>query len=132
MIKREYHTKEECVGLFMEEDFERIPSWIITDADGWYERWEFWGLLDDEDKYDQDAEDEYGYTHEPMWNTWFIPDDYVMRFVGDNPEEVADMGFTLIYYDGDLVALGIDGAGYSFRDSHFTRLYDALGFTWHD
>lgn len=69
-----------------------------------------------------------------MWSTWFIPRDMcICHFIEKNPETVMDCGFTIIYdEDGELFALGIDGAGYSFIDSEFTRLYDAEGLKWHN
>ena len=66
-----------------------------------------------------------------MWNTWFIPSGWVQRFAEQNPEKVAECGFTLISNEGSLFALGIDGAGYSFREHHFAPLYDAMGIAWH-
>lgn len=130
MIKREYKTKEECVGLFMDENFDAFPSWVVTDNLGYYECWEFVGALDEDEQ--KDVGEKYGYTNKPMWNTWFIPSEFVRRFIECNDEAVMDMGFTLIYNDNELFAIGVDGAGYSFRDTHFTKLYDALGFKWHE
>lgn len=129
MIKREYKTKEECVELFIDMEFDMFPSWVVTDNLDYYAHWEFVGLLD-EDEQEATCE-KYGYTHEPMWNTWFIPSGLVSRFIERNDEKVMDMGFTLIYHDDELFAIGIDGCGYNFRDTHFTRLYDAIGFEWH-
>lgn len=136
-ITRKYETKEECVGLFMDECFEYFPSWTVTERDDFLEEWYCVGLLDGEDTDEDDEIETFGITHEPMWTMWFIPNSWVSGFVGNHPEEVAEMGFTLIYY-GDyeqpesLFAIGVDGAGYSFRDTHFTRLYDAMGVTWHE
>lgn len=131
MIKREYKTKEECVGLFMDDDFDAFPSWVVTDADSdWYEHWTFRGELDE---YEADKQEEdYGYVDIPMWSTWFIPRGFVYDWIERNEEAVMDCGFTLIYHDDDLLAIGVDGAGYSFRDTHFARLYDAMGMRWHD
>ena len=131
-ITRKYETKEECVGLFIDENFDAFPSWVVTEQDGFYDTWEFEGLLDGEDTDDEDELETFGHTHMPMWNTWFIPNWWVEGFAERNPEKVAECGFTLIYNDGNLFALGVDGAGYSFRDTHFTRLYDAMGVTWHE
>lgn len=131
-IKREYKTKEECVGLYIEEGFDAFPSWVVTEQPDFYEKWSFMATLDEEEAEEQ--EEEYGYTHEPMWSTWFIPNDLcIRRFIEENPEEVMDCGFTLIYdSDEDLFAIGVDGCGYSFKDTHFMRLYDAEGLHWHD
>lgn len=131
MIKREYKTKSECVGLFMEQDFDRFPSWVVTDQMDFYEVWEFRAELDEYEAEEQG--EDYGYVNPPMWNTWFIPSDsFVSDWIERNEELTMDCGFTLIYHEGYLFAIGVDGAGYSFRDSHFTRLYDAMGMQWHD
>lgn len=131
MIKREYKTKEECVELMMNEDFDAFPSQVVIDSDCyWYEHWTFRGELD---KYEaEEQEKEYGYVDVPMWSTWFIPCGFTYDWIERNEEKVMDCGFTLIYHDDDLFAIGVDGAGYSFRDTHFTRLYDAMGIHWHD
>lgn len=141
-ITRKYETKEECVGLFVDENFDAFPSWTVTEQDCWFDRWEFEGIRDSEDLAydgidDEEGLYEFGLTHPPMWNTWFIPNWWVRGYVERHVEEVAEMGFTLIYesghdYSEHFFALGIDGAGYSFRDTHFTRLYDAMGITWHE
>ena len=133
-ITRKYETKEECVSLFIDEEFDGFPSWVVTEQDDWYERWYFKGLMDSEDvEYNGEGEvEDFGLTHEPMWNTLFIPNWWVREFTELNPETVAECGFTLIYCDDCLFALGIDGAGYSFRDAHFARLYDAMGIHWHE
>ena len=116
----------------MDDGFDAFPSWVVTEQPDFYENWSFMATLD-EDEAEEEGE-EYGHTHEPMWSTWFIPDDTcIRRFIEENPEEVMDCGFTLIYdKDDDFFALGVDDAGYSFRDTHFTRLYDAEGLHWHD
>lgn len=137
MIKREYKTKEECVKLFVEEDFDCFPSWVAIDptqgaSEYWYEHWTFRGILDDEESEEQDGET-YGYVNVPMWNTWFIPRDSVnIHWIETHEEQVMDCGFTLIYNDDELFALGVDGCGYSFVDAHFAPLYDAQGLKWHD
>lgn len=131
MIKREYNTKEECVELFMKDCFDMFPSWVIIDTDSdWYEHWTFRAELDEYEAEEQ--EEEYGYVDVPMWSTWFIPDSYIHNWIEKNEEKAMDCGFTLIYHDDVLFAIGVDGAGYSFRDTHFTRLYDELNFIWHE
>ena len=131
-LVRKYESKEDCVGLFIEENFDRFPSWTVTEQDDFYDSWTFDGLMDSEDTDDEDELYTFGSTLPPVWNDWFIPSWWVGGFAERNPEKVAECGFTLIYHDGDLFALGVDGAGYSFRDTHFTRLYDAMGCTWHE
>lgn len=130
MIKREYHTKSECVGCMMEECFDAFPSWVVTDSVDWYDSWFFRAKLDEEEAEEQ--EEEYGYVGVPMWSTWFIPDNFMFDWIERNEETVMDCGFTLIYHEDDLFAIGVDGAGYSFRNTHFARLYDAMSLHWHD
>lgn len=131
MIKREYKTKRECVGLFEEEGFDAFPSWVVTDSDSeWWESWTFRAELDEYEAEEQG--EQYGYVGVPMWSTWFIPNYFIYDWIERNEDTVMDCGFTLIYHDDDLFAIGVDGAGYSFRDTHFTRLYDAMEYHWHD
>lgn len=46
--------------------------------------------------------------------------------------EVADTGILMIDGPDGGVYLGIDGGGYSFYDDHWTPLYVALGYSWHE
>lgn len=46
-------------------------------------------------------------------------------------QDVGGTGIIAREFDGELL-LGINGAGYSFFDSHWQRLYDELGYTWHE
>lgn len=147
-ITRKYETKEDCVKLFVDERFDNFPSWVVTDqfarawdcpsayGDDFYEDWAFEGICDCEDAEtcgDDSIDGVYGMTHVPMWGTWFIPNDsWIEGFIDENRETVADCGFTLIFHDGDLFALGIDGAGYSFMEHHWSKLYDAMGLKWHE
>lgn len=130
MIKREYKTKSECVGLFVEQEFDAFPSWVVTNSPEWYENWSFYGQLDEYEAEEQEVD--YGYVDVPMWSTWFIPNGLTRDWIERNEEIVMDCGFTIIYYDDDLFAIGVDGAGYSFLDTHFLHLYDAMGMKWHD
>lgn len=125
MITREYKTKRECAELFVSESFSRFDSTYVTELPEWFESWEFMGWNDETEMLD--------YCDEPMWSTWFMFQDYCEeRYAIEHPEEVAQAGFTLIYHDGDLVGLGIDGAGYDFYEHHWMPLYDLHGFEWHD
>lgn len=45
-------------------------------------------------------------------------------------QDVGGTGILAIEVDGDLF-LGVNGAGYSFYDSHWIPLYKALGYSWH-
>ncbi|MCA9068800.1 MAG: hypothetical protein KDA84_07755 [Planctomycetaceae bacterium] len=88
----------------------------------------------------------------PMWGTLFAPNNpadvsnitnLLKKFEPniDNDEmatlalsgwqEVADTGIYAREFDDELL-LGIHGAGYDFYDHHWSKLYDALGYQWHD
>ena len=88
--------------------------------------------------------DEYGDDFKGvMWGTMFLVNNYVdrerifdlLRTVDDEElgvvREVADIGIFAWEIDGELV-LGINGAGYDFFASHWRKLYDALGYRWHE
>ena len=131
MITRTYTTKKECAHLFVNERFDNIDSTMVTDFPGWYETYSFRGVSDDEDF--EPEEDGLGWVEPPMWNTWFEPSDsFIYEKIEDMAKEVADLGFTLIYRDGEFWGLGIDGAGYSFYEEHWIPLYDLFGLTWHE
>lgn len=58
-----------------------------------------------------------------------LDDDAILACYGW--QEVGDTGILARELDGELL-LGINGAGYSFFDSHWLRLYQALGYSWHE
>jgi hypothetical protein len=80
-----------------------------------------------------------------MWGTMFIVNDSVdkrrikalLKPVEDEEDElygsqeVGDTGISAFEIDGELV-LGINGAGYDFYEQHWTPLYNALGYEWHE
>lgn len=146
-IIRKYETKEECVGCLMDEDFDGMDSTLITELDGWEEVWSFVSAYDEETDgdrddvswYDEDNElmyyeSDYTVTGAPAWNTWFVPSDgFVERWISQHLKEVCEnCGFVAVMHNDEFYALAVDGAGYSFRDTHFQRLYDAMGFKWHE
>jgi len=45
-------------------------------------------------------------------------------------QDVGGTGFIAREFDGRLV-LGVNGAGYDFYESHWRRLYEELGYSWH-
>lgn len=65
-IKREYKTKEECVGLYIEEGFDAFPSWALTKQPNFYENWSFMAALDEEEA--EEEGEEYGYTFVYIYN----------------------------------------------------------------
>lgn len=85
----------------------------------------------------------------PMWGTmWRVVEPLdvekikrLLRTIAyddeDAPEEVwglQEVGETGIFaweVDGELL-LGINGAGYDFYEAHWTPLYEALGYKWHE
>lgn len=102
-----------------------IPDWLIAERHDLFDAWEFRGIDDDTD--------EYGMVEPPIWGTYFMPSsDIDSNWLDDHAEEVARLGFTLIYHEGYLFALGIDGAGYDFYEAHWIPLYRLRGFQWHD
>lgn len=85
----------------------------------------------------------------PMWGTVFMPTDSAdvtrierllrpidvsdeddQLFADSGWREIADTGIYAVEFDDELL-LGIHGAGYSFYDHHWSKLYDALGYHWH-
>jgi len=83
----------------------------------------------------------------PMWGMLFVPKDpcdarnleKLLRPIEDDIDElygfpwqeVGDTGIYAAEVDDELV-LGIHGAGYSFHAEHWSKLYDALGYHWHE
>lgn len=144
-IIRKYTTEEQCIGLFMDEMFNYIDSTLITDNPEWRESWELVEDYDsDEDEefvnwFDEDKnliyfETEDTYDGTPAWQHWFeITDEWLRHKIEQLSEEVTrDCGFVLVYRDYELWGLAVHGAGYSFRDTHFKRLYELLDFHWHE
>lgn len=69
----------------------------------------------------------------PMWGTvWTFGDSIDDWWLGENLDKMADCGFRI--YESDEIGFffGIDGAGYSFLEEHWTPLYDARQLKWHD
>lgn len=103
-------------------------------GDLWYDAWNYEGNMDYDDA-DEDEVGAYGYTHEPIWNTWFVPSyNFEALWIEEHKEQVADCGFTLIFDadDNEFFAIGVDGAGYSFMEKHFLPFYRAMGFQWNN
>jgi len=86
----------------------------------------------------------------PMWGTLFVPkepsdvrnieallrdiqvdDEDDEMFASAGWREIADTGIYAVRFDDELL-LGIDGCGYDFYDAHWSPLYDALGYRWHE
>lgn len=93
----------------------------------------------------------------PMWSTLFIPKDSADtrmitalleplkctcndkencecdngNFNNSGWQAVGKTGIMGREFDGELL-LGINGAGYSFNAEHWSKLYDALGYHWHN
>lgn len=105
----------------------RIPApWIFDLAEAWGERFPL-----------------------PMWDSLFMPgnshDDKNIRQLlreidhdSDNEcglacfgwQAIADTGMIAREFDGELL-FGVHGVGYDFLETHWSRLYDALGYQWH-
>lgn len=71
----------------------------------------------------------------PMWGTlWAFGDsidDWWLEEC-DGLRLMADCGFRIYEQEDYGYIFGIDGAGYSFYESHFIPLYRARGLHWHD
>ena len=124
-ITRTYRTEAECARLWIREDFDGIPERLVLNQTDFWERFEFFGI--------DDETGEYGIVGPPMWGTYFMPNTRLDHdWIGANAEAIAEIGFTVIYEDGDVFGLGIDGAGYDFYEAHWIPLYRLRGFRWHD
>ena len=125
MIKRIYRTEEECAELWKSECFSPVEAEWFTNQPDFFETFEFFG---------EDGEtEEYGYIDMPMWSTWWrVCDRFDEVWISEHQEETVAAGFTLIFRNGELFALGIDGAGYGFLEAHWVPLYRSRGLKWHD
>jgi hypothetical protein len=74
------------------------------------------------------AEPEYAFP--VAWNAMFHTDRFTSKSFATLAAEAGFFVFESEYYQGYI--LGVDGGGYSFKDDHFTPLYNALGLKWHD
>lgn len=130
MIKNIYKTKDECVRYYMDQ-FDLFPSNVLELGDNYnLDTYDWQGFCFSE--WDEE-EQEMVFASPPMWNNWFIPRDLLCRdFIENHEEEVSKCGFTIINYDGEFFALGVDGCGYSFAEAHFKPLYELEGLKWHD
>lgn len=142
---RKYETKEECAHLMMDERFDMLDSTLITELYGWREHWRFVAAFDedfdDEEQvewYDEDKRlcyytSDYTDAGAPAWNTWFEPNDsWIRRMCEQNVKELCELGLIVVLHDGEFWGLAVDGAGYSFYDAYWTKLYDLLGLKWHE
>jgi len=133
----------EACKLWVQRDFSSIPTDLLVKAYGvgdeidvvapTFEDW--W----EENKDDYEDEDEGwdSYYNDvgkyPMWGYVFVPDDGCdERWIKENAEEIAKLGFTVYYTDELGHYLGVNGAGYNFYEAHWLPLYRLRGFRWHD
>lgn len=133
MIK-EYRKPSECAWYWLQTCFNHIDSDLIKADPEWYDKWNFYSDEKEDEDYDVLDEDlNMYYVNPPMWNTWFEPRDNLdYMWMEKHQREIAELGFTIIHNEDGFWGLGIDGAGYSFNDAHFTPLYKLRGFKWHD
>ena len=123
-----YATKKEAARAWVNE-FNAIPQKMAFQGEFWDE-WEFYGRLDEF----EDDEEEFGSVDVPMWGTLWMMDDWTdERWIDENRELVANLGFTICEnYENGWILLGIDGAGYDFYEFHWIPLYEARGLKWHE
>ena len=138
-------NKKDAVRLFASRDFENIPQALVMKAYPYayeeievlaptYEDWleengEDYEDLDDALEAFQESEDA---SPIPMWATYFHATqdrDWIWK----NASEVWKKTGFIVYDIPDVgICLGVNGAGYSFYDTHWLRLYDLRGLQWHD
>jgi len=148
-------TKKEAINQYADQ-FDSIPTSLITKAynhdDGTAEQLNLLagGSLtcrhcgaypDDDDNpaqpcdychksegYDSQAEN-----WPAMWGWMFHPKEGLdEEWIRNHPELPAQAGFLVYDCDEAGILLGVDGAGYSFHDTHWAKLYDLRGLHWHD
>lgn len=126
-----YKTKEDACRAWV-ATFDAIPQRMALQGDDIWENWEFFGRLNDETS--EEYGEEYGPVEIPMWGWfWMMSHSSDEKWLDENREAVADLGFTIIEnYDEGWLLLGIDGAGYDFYDAHWLPLYDLRGMKWHE
>lgn len=93
--------------------------------------------LDDNSKVDCERDDfevRYDYVL-PIWGTmWSLsdPTDKYWLEEMDGIRKMSECGFRVYKNEEWGYFFGIDGAGYSFYEAHWTPLYKARGLKWHD
>lgn len=96
MITRTYVTKRDCARLFVNDSFDFISSYLVTNQPDFGDCWNFSAW---------DFENDYGveYADEPMWSTFFeIRDSWLLDFIDEHRDEVMQLGFTLISNEDGL------------------------------
>jgi hypothetical protein len=72
------------------------------------------------------------YAWPAAWGKMFIPEDPCdRRWIENNADAVAALGFIVYTSDETGIILGIDGAGFDFYAERWMPLYDLRGFKWH-
>ena len=66
-----------------------------------------------------------------LWDQWRDEGSEECALLESGWQDVAGTGFIAREFDGHL-CLGVNGGGYDFVEAHWTPLYHALGFTWHE
>lgn len=67
------------------------------------------------------------------WGWMFHPKNCIDEdWIRNHPELPAQAGFLVYDCDEAGILLGVDGAGYSFHDTHWAKLYELRGLQWHD
>ncbi len=79
---------------------------------------------------DEIDEDEVSTLRTEIYERWTESGDEDAYLCMAGWEVVGSTGIWAREFDGHLL-LGINGAGYDFYSSHWVRLYDELGYSWH-
>lgn len=100
------------------------PDLVIDDyPDEWEYHWSF---------FMNDYNGEFIRGSIPMWNTWWQASDGFVEFLDRHEEEVAKLGFVLIYHNDNLWGLGIDSAGHDFFEAYWIPLAKLYGLIEED
>lgn len=130
---RDGEKREIARQLFDDGYLVGVDSYLITDdyPDEWIYHWSFKTTEEYlECAPDGRLDEESGlyYTEIPMWPVWWEARECLNDFINDHLEEVANLGFIIIYHNDELWGLGINGAGYSFYDHHWVPLATLYGW----
>lgn len=119
-----YWKDREKAHEFLVNHFNFIDStlFIWDYPEAWHDHWTFMAV--DDEVGDEDLLVD---CYVPMWSTWYeVSTPYLLDQVGKLEKDVANLGFTLIYHNGDLWGLGIDSAGHDFYEAYWIPLHKLL------
>lgn len=114
-------TIDEAVRLWVNRDFSNIPTELIKKA-----------FLENPEELELLSSEYPELDYPAGWGTMFHPEFSLdEEWIREHIEEVEQCGFLVYDSDETGILLGVDGAGYSFFDAHWTPLYKKRGLHWH-